>query len=773
MNAKNILAIAAVALALAPSAAAANRVLTPLATPAKAEAPAATADDNATVLINEDFSKMRAGSEDNPDSEYIADKSTGSIPARYTVLAGWTGACIYQAGGTCAILTGKFSDGAGGSYEDTGFLRTPQGAYAGDVTLTFRARLYDSTKASDKMDLALLNSSRRLENATVDVTPQWSEFSVKFSKGEFSGCLVQFAMATEKVLIDDIKIVATQTSIPAPVATEATDFSATGFTAHWEPSTQADSYLLTLYEKRVAEAITVQDFEGLNIIEGTNKLDSSNPGFDEGWTVVYGLTRNADHVSDLGYEGSTGMIFRTTGEGFITPTFDRDIKDFSFYAAHPSGEPCMSTLVVSVLVGEEWGALGNYDVERISAEGEIIRLSSNFPAGVRAVQVYFRKNDMYDTGKDVSAVIDHIRIMTDPEAVPVRTVSSEGVSARIENLDPLKDYSYTVKAQNSMFSSAESNEVTAVGLAAPKLLSASGVGAGTYTANWEKTPKAEGYEISNYRVYTVSTASETVNILHETFDKVTVGSLDNPVGLYNLVNPLELDEYTTNPGWLGLATYLINGMLGTRSYMVIQGIIQTPLLDLSGNNGRFHVHVRVLGDTDATNEMLVVQAGMVTYQRAAIKPGEAVELDFDFTCGTSQMALAFYSYNGYPFYLDEVTVTQTLPVGSTVFTAVENRTIEGADALTTTFSDLEVGPSESYAYRVFAYRDFMGSRVYSLSDDVMRVVVPSGVESVEINNNDGPVRYYRLDGVETLGRPTTPGIYLRRQGNSTEKVLIK
>lgn len=773
MNAKNIFAVALV-LSLVPGASAKNKMLVPMAT-VIAEAPAAAAeDDNAVVLLEEDFGKMIAGSETNPDNEYIADKTTGSIPSQYTRLPGWSGACIYQAGGTCAILTGKFSDGTGGYTEETGFLRTPQGAYAGNVTLTFRARLFESSKSTDKMDIALLNSNGRLESTTADIDTEWKTFTIKLTKGEFSGCLIQLSMISEKVLIDDIKVTAVQTSIPAPLATEATDFTADGFTAHWEECEQADSYMLTIYEKKVEDAVIIQDFEGLNIIDGTNKLDADNPGFDEGWTVAYGLTRNADHVSNLGYEGTTGMVFRTTGEGFITPTFDRPILDFSFYAAHPSGEGCLSTLVVSVLVDGEWGALGNYDVERISRDGEIIRLSSNFPEGVKAVKVYFRKNDMYDAGIDVSVVIDHIRIMTDPEAIPaISNIRTGELSYRVSGLDPEKDYSYTVKSVNSMFTSSESNEITALGLAAPVLLPGSNISEGTYTANWEKTPKADGYEVSNYRVYTVNAATENVAILHETFDKVTVGTFDNPEGLYNMVYPRYLDEYTENPGWLGLATYLVNGMIGTRSYMVIQGIIQTPLLNLSGNNGRFRVHVRVVGDSDATNEMLVVQAGMSSYQRAAIKASEPVELDFVFNGGTQQMALAFYSYNGYPFYLDEVTVTQDLPAGTEVFYEVENREIEGGDVLTTTFNNLKVGQYESYAYRVFAYRDFMGDRIYSLSYNAEGVSLPSGVEAVVVENHEALTRYYRLDGIETIGRPSTPGIYIRRTGNKAEKIVVK
>ncbi len=734
----------------------------------------AAAESTLQTLVDEDFSRMSAGTEATPDETYIADRQTGSIPSKYTRTPGWSGACIYQAGGTCAIRKGLFSNGMGGAVEETGFLRTPQGAYSGNVTLTFRARLLGSDKASDKMDVAILSENGRLETQYVDVTSEWKSYTLNFTKGGFSGCVMQFTMAQEEVLIDDIEVTTRQTKIPAPVATEVTDYIPGGFTAHWQGTNQADSYTVTIYEKKVSEAITVEDFEGLNLIAGTNLLNSSDPGFPEGWQFAYGTVRNADHVSPLGYEGSTGMIFRNTGEGFVTPTFERPIRDFSFYAAHPSGEECLSTLVVSVLVDGQWGALGNYDVERISDEGEIINLSSNFPDGVKAIQVYFRKNDQYDAGKDVSVVFDHICIMTEPEGVAVRTgLETPELSYSVAGLDPEKDYSFTVRAKNASFESDESNEVSAAGLPAPEILSASDLTVDGYTANWASTPKAEGYAVSNYSVYTVSDASETVNVLYENFDKVTEGTLESPVGLYNVVNPRSLDDYTMNPGWMGIANYLVKGMMGSRAYMNITGCIQTPTMDLSGNGGKFTVTVTVVGDTDATNDQLVVQAGYASFIRQDIKPGEPVTLTYEFTCGQPNMQLLLYTYNGYPFYIDEITVTQTLPRGSKVYTLVENRVLADKDAHSATFAGLRLGDNLNYAYGVYAYRDFMGARQYSASNGLKDVYLSSGIDNIEADASEGEAVYYRIDGRQLHSAPSTPGVYIRRTDKGAEKILVK
>lgn len=156
------------------------------------------ADSEEMTLIDENFSKMSAGSEATPDTENIADKRTGAISADYTSLPDWSGAAIYQAGGSCAILKGKFSDGNGGYTEETGFIRTPQGAYAGNLKLTFRARLLDQGAATDKMDVALLNSKGRLESKFVNITGQWKIIHLISPRASFRAVLSKWPHSHRK-----------------------------------------------------------------------------------------------------------------------------------------------------------------------------------------------------------------------------------------------------------------------------------------------------------------------------------------------------------------------------------------------------------------------------------------------------------------------------------------------------------------------------------------------------------------------------------------------
>lgn len=690
-------------------------------------APRLTADSHAQrTIVSEDFSNFAAGSEDEPDSKNIADLRTGVIDAQYTAAPGWTGAAIYQAGGACAILTGMYQ-GDNGAYEDTGFLRTPLGDYAGDLTVTFRARLLSADAESDVMAVIINSTVGRLEAKTVKVTPDWQDFSIDFSKGRFSGCLVEISMLKEKVLIDDLTVASVQTSIPAPVATAATDFTETGFTANWLPTDEAESYLLTIYERDSESASSLVDFEGLNLIDDDKHIAADNSGLPEDWTFAYG-NGVSRHVSPKGVDGSIGIVFAGTGDGFITPAYDRPIRDFSFYAAHPSGVECFSQVRFACLTNDQWVALGNIDIERIAKDGEIINLSSKLPEGTTQIKMTFNKNTANDAGKDISIVVDNIKVMIEPEAtVCIADRKVTGTSAVVDGLDTDSDYSYTVKAVNSSFRSEESNNVMAAGLAAPALLEPENVTGNAYTARWQTSPKADGYLATNYRVFTAPTDQE-VTILYENFDKVTRGSLSGPVGLYNTYNPTSLDEYTITPGWLGLSTYLVKGMLGTRSFFTAIGGIQTPALDLSADEGRFKVKLTIVGDTDAVGDSLVVQAGTAIFKRQLISAHtEPIELIFDFDCGEAAMPLLIYSYGGKPFYIDEMTVSQNFKKGQQTFSEIETKTLEGQGTDNADFEGLTAAENESFAYRVFAFRDFYGGRLYSLSKAAMHVSSTAGI----------------------------------------------
>ena len=50
---------------------------------------------------------------------------------------------------------------------------------------------------------------------------------------------------------------------------------------------------------------------------------------------------------------------------------------------------------------------------------------------------------------------------------------------------------------------------------------------------------------------------------------------------------------------------------------------------------------------------------------------------------------------------------------------------------------------------------------------------PTGIQAVEVEMENSPVEYYNLNGLKVNGDNMAPGIYVRRQGTKTTKILVK
>ena len=55
----------------------------------------------------------------------------------------------------------------------------------------------------------------------------------------------------------------------------------------------------------------------------------------------------------------------------------------------------------------------------------------------------------------------------------------------------------------------------------------------------------------------------------------------------------------------------------------------------------------------------------------------------------------------------------------------------------------------------------------------MTVKSGAGAEDITADSPALPVTYYTLSGIALPGAPTAPGVYLRRQGTRTTKLLVK
>ncbi len=770
-------------------------------------------DEDAVTLLYEDFSKFTEGTESEPDDVCIADNQTGEIPVEYTNAPGWSGAAIYQAGQTCAVRLGLFLDGSSSQPESLpGALYTPVGNYAGNGTLTFRAKLLDNTVKSDIMAIAMIDVNQETaytELYNVKVTNGWQSYSLDFHGGTFRSSALAFLMESQEVLIDDIRFVSVPTSIISPTVQAATDFTTDGFKANWLPTPDATSYLLSVYRKKIEDVTVVEGFDDINA-DGNGMINSANPNYPEGWEI--GVTDNGIDANVTGQDGEyvsgkQALVFDATGDYFVTPDPGEDVVGFSFWAKNLYGKPTTSQIKMLVELADGMRyQIGVIDIERIDSEyGEIIDLSGYLVAGTRKVRLEYVKDA--NAADAQMLAIDDVGIMTQPEKEYVfedKPVTE--TSYVVSGLDEETDYYYTVKAVNDKFISEPSIEVMALGIAAPEALKADNIEEDAFTAQWNYTPKADGYELTVSKLYTAPADEEKV-ILSEDFENIQVGDS------YTFVSPKPLNNFSFDgsgkniddyinadtKGWMGINNNVIDGMLGASAYFG-SAVIQTPALDLSNNGGKFTVELTVYS---YEGDSIVVQPGATVYDRALVtKTWEPVKLVYEFDHGTANMPILIYNYVvSSMFYIDDIKVTQTMPEGAQTSTYVKTVPVRKSDILSCEVTDVPKEPNTVYTYYVNAYRNYQMNKVYSASSNVIKVD-PSG-SSVAWNDNvanktavyagddcvvvDTPsetsVNIFNLSGMQVFAGTAvagknyynlyTTGLYIVKVGNQSYKVLVK
>lgn len=161
-----------------------------------------------TTVLEEDFSLMTAGSENDPDPTVINDEYF-MIPSRYTHTPGWAGRGVMQAGG--AVCLGYWIDSwTGAKY--TGQIETPEldlHRDQGKAYLSFRAKLL----APDQFDMVCVRwvAETDMLPMTSDVQTmavngfQWTTYEVELTDCP-SNAVIQIYADNLELLVDDIKV---------------------------------------------------------------------------------------------------------------------------------------------------------------------------------------------------------------------------------------------------------------------------------------------------------------------------------------------------------------------------------------------------------------------------------------------------------------------------------------------------------------------------------------------------------------------------------------
>lgn len=163
------------------------------------------------VVIAEDFSKFTAGSEATPDATDLTDEETGEIAASFTVMEGWSGWGVYQAGGSAYMGWVKYSESDPQWEDGPGYISTPlfdASTASTGYTIKFKAR--SKSAIGDTLVVYWNWFDETADDFVYDyveglITNQWAEYTVQTTFGNAES-YVDFWGTNSEFYIDDVEI---------------------------------------------------------------------------------------------------------------------------------------------------------------------------------------------------------------------------------------------------------------------------------------------------------------------------------------------------------------------------------------------------------------------------------------------------------------------------------------------------------------------------------------------------------------------------------------
>lgn len=806
------------------------------AVPAAGQANMLKAADDAkhkVVVIDEDFSGFTDGTEDNPSTATILDdmdnfvnKSALKPYSEALSYKEWGGHGLFSAGGCLAIANGMF-------------LNTPAGDMSGEVTLTFRARLSKAGGSTTLNALKLMFISRSslldYEVKFYSLTDEWQTFTYTSTLGDFEHSGFQFLSMYDSniILVDDIRLEQTRTSIPAPKVHEAENMTDTSFKAVWNKSIEADHYLLSVFTKNESkELMTVS--EGFDNIKADDKgnIDATSPNYPEGWEFAWKDNDLSNHIAKgegAGKDNKQAVRLIDTGDAITTPYCPEGIKSLKFWvkAEANDGQPKFSSIMFTVNFGKGVYTVDNYIniPDMFTPEhrnGYYFDLTETLSAFDKIYSVkieYIREEDdkttiLFDDFSYTTNKPTTYNYVLKDQKVEQQDNEDGTVGFEVNGLDPDTDYTYSVKSVNSDFTSAASDEQEVYAVSIPTALPATNITANSYTANWTSHKKVDFYRVDQLQQTVIDKDTKDYVMLDEDFSKVTSSLTEADLldGFYEegerTSGYMPLDDITKIAGWKASSTVRVNGWLGGNEAKqgsgTIAGAIVTPTIDLSHNEGACNISLRVWG---SEGDWLIIQgsnpASLATIEFP--KGGGIVEKTITMPLCTSKEQLTFYSNNYKVFLIDYIKITQDVKAGDKVTTITGSVLTEDADTKSMVMTNPGFSDGHDVLYRVTAMRydkDSQESHKYystSTPSDLMLVKNPnpSGIGSVEaaaenvagveggivVNAaNATTVNVFNLSGQLVASKAcgnghafmsVAPGVYVVKTNSTAAKVVVK
>ena len=706
------------------------------------------------TVLEEDFSKWTAGSFDEPDRTELGGKAKDyKIPDELMAQPGWVGASVFQAGGACGLMM-YYSEDHGKL--TGGYIDTPEMELYGTVVLTLRARRMHAGSDAN-MRIALCDNYEGPQDDRIfNLTDDWAEYRFETNKALFSSIsMFQIEAWEGGILIDDVKITRKRDIIETPYALEPINNSATSFTACWEPTTSAKTYVVNVYRKEMPAGETykgtlVEGFDNLKLT-ADGKIDTEAPNYPEGWSMDMSTTGEKDVYTEDGWynSGKLALCFDAEGKYVESPTLKAPLTGFSFWVRPSSMEYetnyNYSLLAISIFHRNtnKWETIANmpnYYVK--NPKGEFYSYTPE-QLGDDAVKV---KIEMIQRNS-VSFAVDDITLDYCTQLVPVTQLVKEVADTFlvVNNIDQNYEYYYNVSARDGELHSLPSDDVWVNGVVGLKAeaLPATDITSDAFTANWGTKATATSYKLNVYK-YLNSAPEDMPNttLLYEDFNNVKSGTLKSPENpyYYNL-NYGELGLASTE--WQGQLPLYVEGMVGANYYnqwMKLNGLVSSPKMSLTANGGAFDVEVTAYGTKDDVIYVMLMNNPFegatlafkeITIAETNVATKQTVHFDAakDLAKERSNVYVVLMSSTGNIFFVDDIAIRQDIKKGDAVY--VPYRTVMAKDDHYT-FTGIDQRFGYQYDVVAIAHKSFTDYK--SDASDLITVATTNGIKNAEVGS---------------------------------------
>lgn len=581
--------------------------------------------------------------------------------------------------------------------------------------------------------------------------------------------------------IDWIKVEDAGTHLAAPVSEGITDFQENQFSIKWGQVRRAFNYYIDFfYAKWLADS-------------GVNESYDFEAGIPEGFTAG-----EAEVAEGLGY-GESNAVRVADGEenALVSPEYVSLLENASLKFMYvqvddidTEDESKFPALCIDGLTEEGWRPITEAVIDGWWYRGNVY-MAGDLPSEVFAKQYkalrfhskntddenYFVIDDLsvyaprpYELARVVDPDPSHEHfqnnyedylpyieagVMTEEEVLeelespfnswwnteqkdPCEYTFSECVEADKEYFYRLRSHRLEIDERGNTFTGTEIHH--ALGVAAPQLEDAVDVKAGSYTAKWKDAAKAQNFIVSNYEAIEVEEDTPDFQIFNEAFSKLEGSST------YDLYEPVTGEVDTDMPGWEGEEVTMGENGLGC----AFGGILISPEIGVVTNEGKpYYVYFEAEG---MVGETLIVQFnGLQTY---AMVPFEQEDGTIAGTIEVNEPvegeSISFYTYNGYPFAIKALEVTQDVAKGSQV-RVFDSYQIVPAGVQKAVFSGLK--DEAKYAYKVVSHYQFEKEQVRSMPNSLYNLVDLKSGSTTQISKVDS-----LGENVEVVARYTVDGL---------------